>query len=99
VAAPNLFVCVLTTTCTMLKNIGGELPPSERGGKTYDWRAGAPTWFVFVSSLPAPWPANISQLHSHLIPTHPLHPMAISVLAINSLSRAFTKESLFVGRT
>jgi len=31
-----------------LKTIGGGLPPSERGGKTYDWRAAAPTFFVFV---------------------------------------------------
>jgi len=30
------------------KTVGGGLPPSERGGKTYDWRATAPTLFVFV---------------------------------------------------
>jgi len=30
------------------KTIGGGLPPSERGGKTYDRRATAPTLFVFV---------------------------------------------------
>jgi len=28
--------------------IGGGLPPSEHGSKTYDWRAAAPTLFVFV---------------------------------------------------
>jgi len=33
---------------SQFKTIGGGLPPSERGRKTYDWRAAAPTLFVFV---------------------------------------------------
>jgi len=38
----------LSCPLSQFKTIGGGLPPSERGRKTYDWRAAATTWFVFV---------------------------------------------------
>ena len=50
---------------SQLKTIGGGLPPSEHGGKTYDLRAAAPTFFVFVLIATSPWPAKISHLASH----------------------------------
>ena len=101
--APNLFVCVLTATCTMLKTIGGGLPPSERGGETYDWRAAALTLFVFVliatctmgcqDLTPCLAPSQHPCMQPHFTPASspptPLHFVAISILAINSLSGAY----------
>ena len=42
----------LSCTLSQLKTVGGGLPPLERGGKTYDWRTAAPTFFVFVLIAP-----------------------------------------------
>jgi len=82
---------------SQFKTIGGGLPPSERGGKTYDWRAAAPTFFVFVliatctmacqdrTSGLAPSQHPCIQPHFTPISSPPtlLHLIAISPLAIN----------------
>ena len=49
---------------SLLKTIGGGLPPSEHGGKTYDWHAAATIFLSSCSSLSA-LPAKISHLASH----------------------------------
>jgi len=81
---------------SQFKTIGGGLPPSERGRKTYDWCAAAPTLFVFVLITTCTMacqnltPGLASSQHPcmqpHFTPTScpptPLHPVAISVLAI-----------------
>jgi len=80
----------------------GGFPPSERSGKTHDWRAAAPILFVFVliatctmarqDLTPCLAPSQHPCMQPHFTPACsppiPLHPIAISVLAINSLSRA-----------
>jgi len=78
---------------SQLKTIGGGLPPSERGRKTYDWRAAATTWFVFATCTTA-WqdltpglaPSQHPCMQQHFTPTSsqptPLHLVAISILAI-----------------
>jgi len=87
---------------SQFKTIGGGLPPLVHGRKTYDWRAAAPTLFVFVLIATCIMacqdlePGFASSQHPcmqpHFTPTScpptPLHPVAISVLAINSLSQA-----------
>jgi len=87
----------------MLKTIGGGLPPSERGGETYDWRAAALTLFVFVliatctmgcqDLTPCLAPSQHPCMQPHFTPASspptPLHFVAISILAINSLSGAY----------
>ena len=82
---------------------GGTFPPPSwaRGGDTYDWRAAAPTLFVFVLNATSSMlrqerphtrpntlttPLHATTLHSHLLPVTPLNPIAISILAINCLS-------------
>jgi len=66
------------------KTIGGGLPPSERGDKTYDCRAATPTLLVFVLiatytdglTRSHTWPRTLrtplhaTTLHSHLLPAH-----------------------------
>jgi len=98
--APNLFVCVLTATCTMLKPIGGGLPTSEHGDKPFTWRAAAPTLFVFVfiatctmdqqDLTPCLAPPQHPRMQPHFTPTTSpptlLHLVAISILAMNCLS-------------
>jgi len=88
---------------SQLKTIGGGLPPSERGGKTYDWRAAAPTFFVLVliatctmarqDLTPDLAPSQHPCMQPHFTPTSspptPLHLVAISILAINSLSGTY----------
>jgi len=80
----------------------GGLSPPERGGKTYDWRAAAPILFVFVliatctmtrqDLTPCVAPSQHPCIQPHFTPTCsapiPLHPVAISVLAMNSLPQA-----------
>jgi len=82
---------------------GDSLPRSwARGGETYDLRAAAPTLFVFVLTATCAMrrqdltlsltPSQHPCMQPHCTPTSskptPLNPTAISVLAINSLSRA-----------
>ena len=83
---------------------GGTSPPQAwaRGGDTYDWRATAPTLFVFVVTAtcsmlrraltPGLAPSQHLCMPPHFTPTSspptPLHPIAIFTLAINNLSRA-----------
>jgi len=88
---------------SQLKTIGGGLPPSEHDGKTYDWRATARTFFVFVliatctmthqDLTPGLAPSQHPCMQPHVTPTSsppsPLHLVAISILAINSLSVAY----------
>jgi len=76
--------------------IGAGLPPSERGGKTYDWRAAAPTLFVFVliatctmacqdlapSLATSQHPCMQPNFTPTSSPPTPLHLIAISILAI-----------------
>jgi len=83
----------------MLKSIGGELPPSERGGKTYDWRAAAPSLFIFVRMATCTMgrqdlttclaasqhPCMQPNFTPTSSPPTPLHLVAISVLATNCL--------------
>jgi len=75
------------------KTVGGGLPPSERGGKTYDWRATAPTLFVFVfistctmtcqDLIPGFAPSQHPCMQPHFTPTSspptPLHLVTISI--------------------
>jgi len=82
---------------------GGLLPQSwAHGGETYDWRPAAPTLFVFMLTTTATMrfqdltpglaPSQHPCMQPHFTPTSSppthLYPIAISVLAINSLSRA-----------
>jgi len=83
---------------------GGTSPPQSwvRGGDTYDWRAPAPTLFVFVLTAtcfvlrraltPGLAPSQHFCMPPHFTPTSspptPLHPIATFILAINSLFRA-----------
>ena len=67
-----------------------------------DWRAAAPTLFLFVIAATCTWlyqdltpslvPSQHPYMQPHFTPTSspptPLHPIAISVLAINNMSRA-----------
>ena len=85
--------------------MGGTAPPQPwaRGGDTYDWHAAAPTLFVFVLTAtysmlhrdlsPSLAPSQHLCMQPHLTPTSspptPLHPIAISILAINCLSGAY----------
>ena len=87
---------------SQLKTIRGGLPPSTRGGKTYHWHSAAPTLFVIALTTTctihlqdltlglAPW--RHPSMQPHFTPTcsppAQLHLIAISILAINSLSRA-----------
>jgi len=89
---------------SQLKTNGGGLPPSERDSKTYDWRAAVPTFFVCVliaactmahqDLTPDLAPSRHPCIQPHFTPTSspptPLHLIAISILAMNSLSRAHT---------
>jgi len=84
--------------------LGGDSPPRSwaRGGETYNWRAAAPNLLVFVITAPCTMfcqdlttglaPTQHPCMQPHYTPTSSpptsLHPIAISVLAINSLSRA-----------
>jgi len=82
--------------------MGGGLPPFTRGGNPYDWRAAAPTLFVLALTTtctirrqdltPGLAPSRHPSMQPHFTPTcsppAQLHLIAISILAINSLSRA-----------
>jgi len=84
---------------------GGTSPPPSwaRGGNTYDWSAAAPTLFVFILTATCCMlhrdltsglaPSQHICMPPHLTPTSspptPLHPIAISVLAINCLSGTY----------
>ena len=75
--------------------IGGGLPPSERGGKNYDWRAAAPTLCVCLliatctmacqDLTPGLAPSQHPCMQPHFTPTSspptPLHLITISILA------------------
>jgi len=87
---------------SQLKTIGGGLPPSERSGKTYDWRAATPTLFVCMliatctmarqDLTPGLAPSQHPCMQPHFTPTSspptPLHLVVISTLVINSPFRA-----------
>jgi hypothetical protein len=89
---------------SQFKTIGGGLPPSERGRKTYDWRAAATTWFDFVlvatcttacqDLAPGLAPSQHPCMQQHFTPTSsqptPLHLIAISILAIKMPASAHT---------
>ena len=74
----------------------GGTPPMERGGKTYDWRATAPTLFVFVliatctmarqDLTPCLAPLQHPCMQPHFTPTSSpptlLHLVAISILPV-----------------
>jgi len=84
--------------------LGTDPPPRSwaRGGDPYDWRTAAPTLFHFVLTAAcsmlrqnltpglAPSQHPCTQPHSTPTSSPPtfLHPIAISILAVNSLSRA-----------
>jgi len=94
-------------SCFPVEDNWGGLPPSERGGKTYDWRAAAPTLFVFVliatctmarqDLTPGLAPSQHPCIQPHFTPTSsqptPLHLVAISILAINCLSGTCRRAS------
>jgi len=89
---------------SQLKTIGGGLPPLERGVKTYDWRAAAPTFFVFVliatctmarqdltpGLAPSQHPCMQPHFTSTSSPPTPLHLVPIYILAIKCLSGSHT---------
>jgi len=90
-------------TLSQLKTIEGGLPPLERGGKTYHWRAAAPIFFAFMLIATCTMarqdlttglvPSQHPCIQPHFTPTSspptPLYLIAISILAINSLSGAY----------